>query len=74
MSRVTALSRRTTAMLKTLQIKKAPPNYAIIFYDPDKHDRDWIEAEKARVIAAGAGYIKTILLMPQKKTDERYTS
>ena len=66
-----SLQRRTARLV--LQAKErytTPCNHAVILYNPALHDEEWKQAEIARRIEQGAGYIKTIFLLPEKETVE----
>lgn len=65
-----SLTRRLEKLEAATRARYAAPDCAIILYNPNKHDEDWKQAEIARRIEQGAGYIKTIFLMPEKETLE----
>lgn len=77
MSTLNSLTRRLEKLESVTRAKYEPVQQScvFIFYDVNRPDKDtWIEAEKARLIEQGAGYIKTIFIMPNKETTEENTA
>jgi hypothetical protein len=68
MRSLNSLTRKLEKLETATRAKHAPPDYAVIFYDMHRPDKDaWIEQETRRVLLE-QGNVRTLFIMPNKET------